>query len=214
MLKDVAMIHEGALATRRAIERHEERLMRFSADTGRRTEKVRAMSQTRTRFLFGLATIMSGIILAGGVADRVIVGGPAWRRLGGEAWAAYSRLADLGAGLVAYPIEGIGATVLLVATAVSYFLDGGRRREVIVPLYCAVAFSAGGLLLTLKAAPIMLGLAHAESTSSIQEAFHNFFLWGLYVRGAADMLAFVAVVWALANFGRRTASAEDAGLIT
>jgi hypothetical protein len=192
---------KGALATRRAIERHEEPLMRFSADTGRRTEKVRAMSQTRTRFLFGLATIMSGI-LAGGVADRVIVGGPAWRRLGGEAWAAYSRLADLGAGLVAYPIEGIGATVLLVATAVSYFLDGDRQREVTVPLYCAVAFSAGGLLLTLEAAPIMLGLAHAQSTSSIQEAFHNFFLWGLYIRGAADMLAFVAVVWALANFDR------------
>ena len=164
------------------------------------------MSQMRTRLLFGLATIMSGI-LAGGVADRVIVGGPAWHRLGGQAWATYSRLADLGAGLVAYPVEGIGAVVLIVATAVSYFLDGNRRREVTVPLYCAVAASAAGLLLTLEAASIMLGLAHAESAAAVQEAFNDFILWGLYVRGAADMLAFVAVVWALANFGERRAPA-------
>ena len=156
------------------------------------------MSRTRTHLLFGLATIVSGL-LAGGVADRAIVGGPAWHQLGGEAWAAYSRLADLGVGLFAYPIEGIGATVLIVAAATSYFLEGNSRREVTIPLYCAVAFSAGGLLLTLKAAPIMLGLADAQSPAAIQDAFHDFFLWGLYVRGVADILAFVAVLWAMAS---------------
>jgi len=29
-------------------------------------------------------------------------------------------------------------------------------------------------------------------------AFDEFFVWGLYLRGAADTLAFIALVWALA----------------
>jgi hypothetical protein len=42
--------------------------------------------------------------------------GPAWRQLGVEAWAQYSRDADLGTGLIAYPIEAIGPTLLIVAS--------------------------------------------------------------------------------------------------
>ncbi|MGC1354699.1 MAG: hypothetical protein WA851_02680 [Xanthobacteraceae bacterium] len=67
---------------------------------------------------------------------------------------------------------------MIIATAVSYFLDGNRRREVTIPLYCAVTFSPGGLSLTLEAAPIMLGLGHAESAAAVHEAFNDFFLWG------------------------------------
>ncbi len=161
------------------------------------------MSYTRTRLLLVAATLMSGL-LAGGVVDRVIVGGPAWRQLGAEAWAEYSRLADLGTGLFTYPIEGIGATLLIGAAAASNYLDGNNRRAVTIPLYCAVASSAAGLLLTLKAAPIMLDLADAQRGVAIQRAFEEFFFWGLYFRGAADTLAFVAQVWALANLHQQT----------
>jgi len=118
--------------------------------------------------------------------DRVIVGGPAWRQLGTASWIEYSRLADLGAGLFVYPIEGIGATLLILAAAVSNYLDGNNRRAVAIPLYCAVALSAAGLLLTLKAAPIMLSLARAQPDVAIQHAFDEFFLWGLYFRGTAE----------------------------
>jgi hypothetical protein len=107
------------------------------------------MAYLRTRLLLMAATLASGI-LAGGIIDRVIVGGPAWRQLGVEAWVQYSRLADLGSGLAAYPVEGIGAALLIVAAAVSAYFDRGVSRNVTLPLYGAVALSAAGLLLTAK----------------------------------------------------------------
>lgn len=62
----------------------------------------------RTRLLLGAAIVVSGI-LAGTVFDRVVVGGPAWHSLGAEAWAQYSRQADLGTGLVVYPVSTVWA---------------------------------------------------------------------------------------------------------
>jgi hypothetical protein len=142
------------------------------------------MPHVRTRLLLVAATVVSGV-LAGGIVDRMIVGGPAWHELGSDTWVQYSRLADLGIGLVAFPIEGIGRNAPLAVS---------------LPLYLAVALSIIGLLLTAKAAPIMLGLAEPQSAAAIQHAFEDFFFWGLYLRGLADMLAFVVLVVALANF--------------
>jgi hypothetical protein len=65
------------------------------------------------------------------------------------------------------------------------------------PLLAAVALSLLGLILTVKAAPIMLSLRAAEPPAVLQRAFDDFFLWGLYLRGAVDVLVFVAAVWAL-----------------
>ena len=50
------------------------------------------------------------------------------RHVGANACAAYSRAADLGNGEIIYPIEGIGATLLIVPTEISFRL-GQRRRE-------------------------------------------------------------------------------------
>lgn len=152
----------------------------------------------RTRYLLAAATIMSGI-LAGAVVDRALVGGPAWHALGAEAWAQFSRRADLGPGLIAYPIEAIGATLLLVAAAVSAHFERCARIGLALPLAAAVTFSLLGLLLTLKAAPIMLSLGSAEPAVPLQHAFEAFFFWGLYVRGAVDVLTFFAAVWALSS---------------
>ena len=67
---------------------------------------VEEKPSTRTRLLLAAATLVSSL-WAGCVVDRVVVGGPAWHQLGAEAWAAYGRQADLGNGLVAYPMEAI-----------------------------------------------------------------------------------------------------------
>jgi hypothetical protein len=160
------------------------------------------MAHERTRFLLMAATIVNGV-LAGGIIDRVLVGGPAWRQLGAQAWAQYSRLADLGTGLVAYPIEGIGSTLLIMAAMLSHHFDRGAGREATVPLYLAFALSITGLLLTVKAAPIMLGLAAPASAADAQRAFDQFFVWGLYLRGFVDVLAFVALVWATSSLHQR-----------
>ncbi len=156
------------------------------------------MADTRTRILLFAATLLSGV-LAGAAIDRVIVGGPAWHELGAEAWVQYSRHADLGTGLVAYPIEGIGSTLLTIAAVVSSYLDGNRRMRAALPLYCAVAFSVAGLILTTKAAPIMLDLSKAQPPAAVQTAFEEFFFWGLYLRGSLDTLAFADLVWALTD---------------
>jgi hypothetical protein len=160
------------------------------------------MPSKRTRLLLAAATLVSGL-LAGGVVDRVVVGGPAWHALGAEAWAAYSRHADLGYGLVAYPMEAIGGALLIIGAAVSNHFDRSRNSAVPIPLYCAVVFALAGLALTVKAAPIMLGLAALQSGSAPQSAFDEFFLWGLYLRGIAIVLTFVAVTWSLAGLNEK-----------
>lgn len=154
------------------------------------------MAHIRTRLLLVAATVTSGI-LAGTVVDRVLVGGPAWRALGAAAWADYSRHADLGAGLVVYPVEAITAVLLMISAAVSHHLDRNRSRAAMAPLLVGVVFSLFGLLLTVKAAPIMLALGEPLSRSAEQQAFIEFFFWGLYLRGVADVLTFLAAVWAL-----------------
>jgi hypothetical protein len=170
------------------------------------------MASTRTRILLAAATFLTGI-LAGGAVDRVVVGGPAWHKLGAPAWAQFSRLADLGTGLIAYPIEGIGSALLIIAAVLSNHFDRTTPRAVTVPLYVALALSIAGLLLTVKAAPIMLGLASPQSSAAVDSALDEFFLWGLYLRGLAGALAFAALVWALANLNRgralRTGTAAE-----
>jgi hypothetical protein len=159
------------------------------------------MATFRTRLLLLGATVLNGI-LAGGIVDRVILGGPAWRDLGAGAWAEYSRHADLGNGLIVYPVEAIGGTLLTIAGTLSNYFDHDINRAATIPLYFAIVFSISGLLLTAKAAPIMLGLGVPGPAAAIQHAFDGFFLWGLYLRGTTDALAFVALAWALATLKR------------
>ena len=85
---------------------------------------------------------------------------------------------------------------LILAATVSFHFDRPFRRSVAVPLYLATAFSLAGLMITLKAAPIMLSLGNSNALSTSQ-AFTEFEFWGLCVRGATDLLAFVCEIWAL-----------------
>ena len=75
------------------------------------------------------ALIIGTVVVAafgGALIDRAVVATPAWEQLGPAAWAAYSCHADLGNGLIAYPIYGIGLAVLAIAAAISYRLDVAR----------------------------------------------------------------------------------------
>jgi hypothetical protein len=91
-------------------------------------------------------------------------------------WAQYSQHADLGTGLIVYPVAGIGAAVLLLGTAVSNYFDGNAGRRVAFPIYLALMLSILGLLLTVKAAPIMLALGRDTPPSAVQSALDAFFL--------------------------------------
>ncbi len=122
---------------------------------------------------------------------------PAWRKVGARGWAVYSRHADLENGLFLYPTLAIGGAILTIAAAISFQFDATAPSSVALPLYLSVVLVLGGLLATVKAAPIMMSLRRiGDDTSALQKAFDGFRRWG-NVRGVFQVLAFLANVWAL-----------------
>jgi len=127
----------------------------------------------------------------------MIVQRPALRRLGIETWVAYSRHADLGPGLFVYPPAAIGGAALGIAAAILFHLHDGVPRSAGAPLHLGAALAASGLLLTMKAAPIMLGLRRADDPAAWQRAYAGFYFWSA-PRAVVQVLAFAANLWALA----------------
>lgn len=147
-------------------------------------------------WLIATATVMDGL-LAGLNVDRALVQMPAWRRVGAAAWAAYSRHADLGNGLLLYPIEAIGGTLLSLLAAIAYYLSSSAPRSASLPVYLAASLALAGLLTTIQAAPKMLSLRRTDDDlTALQRAFDSFEFWGA-VRGIFQALAFVMNVWSL-----------------
>jgi hypothetical protein len=158
------------------------------------------MISAKTRYLLVAATLLSGL-LAGGNVDRAMVAMPAWEQVGARAWAEFSRHADLGDGVFLYPFEAIGGFLLILAAAVSFHFDRATTGRSALPLYGAVLLSAGGLLCTLKAAPIMLSIGHLSDQAALQQALDGFYFWG-DIRGIFQVLAFFVTVWTLAGLKR------------
>ena len=148
-----------------------------------------------------VAATMFDAMVAGTGLDRVVVQMPAWARLGPQAWAAYSRHADLGSGLILYPTLAIGGCVLSIAAAISCARDGRGAQGGAWPAYVAAVLTLCGLLLTIKAAPLMLSLRSLGSDSlALQGAFDGFDWWGRW-RSAVQFGAFGANLWSVAVFG-------------
>src|SRR5205085_1224395 len=139
-----------------------------------------------------------GGALAGGYLDRAIVQFPAFQRLGARRWAEYSRHADLGNGLFLYPAEGFGGTLLTVAAAVALHRERAPRPARVASCVAAL-LAAGGLLVTAKAAPIMLSMRDAErkSDEDVRAAMKGFEDWSAF-RGVLQVMAFVANIATLA----------------
>jgi hypothetical protein len=153
---------------------------------------------------FTRALLVGSIVIGAfgaAIVDRALVATPAWRELGPQAWAAYSRQADLGNGFIVYPIYGIGLAVLAVAAAISYRFDRQAPRHAGPPIYLAAVCGVGVIATTFIAAPIMLGVPDLENDgAALQDAFDRFTFWGVYVRGALGALALFASIWALAVY--------------
>jgi hypothetical protein len=135
------------------------------------------MASVTTRTFLIFATLVSGL-LAGGNVDRAFVAMPAWQQVGAITWAEFSRHADLGNGLILYPIEAIGGALLTIAAAMIVHFDGNAPRAAAVLIYAAALFAVGGLILTAKAAPTMLGIRGVSDLVVLQRAFEEFWYWG------------------------------------
>jgi hypothetical protein len=138
-----------------------------------------------------VACLLSGA-LAGINIDSFVVRFQAWRRLGVVAWAAYSREADLGNGLFLYPALAIGHAVIMIVVVIN--LHGGGIINALPSAYVAAGLAIVGLLLTIGAAPIMLGLKRSgDEVQVLERAFRDFSRWSL-IRAVAQVLAFVATL--------------------
>ena len=129
--------------------------------------------------------------------NRTLIEMPAWQHLGASAWAAFSRWADLGPGLILYPFEAIGSTVFTLLAAVIFFLNRRRMaRPLALPIYAAVFCMLGVMLATTQAAPTMLSTPHLHDLTALQQAFNRFDFWD-GVRAGFIVGAGVANLWGL-----------------
>ena len=148
-----------------------------------------------------LAALFNGMLASG--INRTLVDMPAWRRVGAPTWAEFSRWADMGPyGLVMYPLEGIGGTVLSVVAAIIFARSRrSRTRSGALPISAAALLSLGGMLATTQAAPTLLSTRHKSDPVALQHALNRFAFWG-GVRAAFQSLAFGANLWSLVTVSR------------
>jgi hypothetical protein len=129
--------------------------------------------------------------------NRTLVEMPAWQHLGAEAWATFSRSADLGNGTILYPLAGIGGTVLILAAAIVFRLGPRRPWSVAIPLYGAALMAICVMLTTTQAAPFMLSLHRiGDDPRALQHAFEGFYRWDS-IRAVIGTLEGCAEIWAL-----------------
>jgi hypothetical protein len=171
--------------------------------------------RTHTALGVALALIVVEQIL-GTIIDslnRTLVEMPAWRHLGVQAWAAFSRSADLGNGTILYPLAGIGSLVLILAAAIVFRVAPRRPWSVAIPVYGAALLAIGVILTTTQAAPVMLSLRRiGDDPHALQQAFEGFYRWDS-IRAVIGMLEGFFEIWALVAlsalaFAKKTASQE------
>jgi len=138
---------------------------------------------------------------------RALVEMPAWQLTGPRAWASFSRHADLGpTAMILYPLSAFAGAILSGAVAFSFRQDRAHGRVAAVPIYGAALLTLGGLVVTTRAAPIILSVRRLDDDAPIlQHALNGFQFWG-NVRGAFQVLAFVANLWSLAALSRPTSN--------
>jgi len=158
------------------------------------------MTSPLTRSLVLAATALGGVA-AGTSFDKSIVQLTAWRRVGAVPWAAYSREADLGNGLVWYPPLGIGTVLSNVAAAVALRRDPTAPRSAVLPAQAAALLAVGHMLATARAAPNMLGIRRTEDPEALRGALDGFTRWQT-VRTGLDALMFAANLWSLTSATR------------
>lgn len=155
--------------------------------------------RTRTALSVTLGLIVLEQLLGTfiGTMNRTLVEMPAWRHLGAQAWAAFSRNADLANGTILYPLAGIGGLVLILAAALIFRLSPRRPWSVAIPVYGAALLTIGGIITTTQAAPIMLSLHRiGNDPRALQQAFEGFYRWDS-IRAVLGTIEGCLEIWAL-----------------
>ena len=160
--------------------------------------------QSTNVWLLGLtlgAAFLNGF-LTGGNVDRLLVATPAWNHLGLDAWADFSRNADLGSGQIVYPLMALGSTALAVLAAAIYFWKARCLRGLLLPIGLSAAFMVVALPFSLRAIPYMTSLRHIQDADAVAlgRAFAGAHLWGRF-QSCFHIAAFCAQLWSIFALG-------------
>jgi len=147
-------------------------------------------------WLFVVVLFADGI-LAGLSVDKVIVQLPARRRLGVVVYAAYARAADLGGGLVLYPVVGIGAALLTI-TAFPVALFSEAPGATVLLLGIAALRSVLHSVATGIAAPTMMRIGRSPDDEAALTPLLSRFALASGIRAILQVATFVIVLIAVA----------------
>jgi hypothetical protein len=158
------------------------------------------MAHALVFWLLLVATLMSGL-LAGISLDKSFVQLPARGRIGLAAYAAYSRAADLGGGLIWYPLLGLGAPLLAVVAAAVVGWQGVSVTQAL-PVYLSALLGVAHVATTVRAAPLLLRVHRTgPDEPTMQTLFQRFVFWQ-GVRFVVQGATFAALLWALLAYTR------------
>ena len=147
-----------------------------------------------------LMTFVQGLG-AGICFDTATVKLPTRHRIGSIAYAQFARGNDLGNdlgnGLKVYPILVVGGGLVLIAVMIAAYIDR-QPSAILHPLYAASLSAVGYLAATAKAAPIMWSLKSTPDEKQIlEQKLDRFAYWHAW-RTGFQIVAFFALLWALA----------------
>jgi hypothetical protein len=101
--------------------------------------------------------------------------------------------------------------ILSVAAAILFYRAPMKPRGAALPIYAGALLTVAGLLVTAKAAPIMLSVRHlGNDPVPLEQAFRGFRFWG-GLRGVFQVLAYCANLWALVAIFRTGAIGASDG---
>jgi hypothetical protein len=143
-----------------------------------------------------IASFAANGVLTGATLDQAIKQLPARRRIGVLAYSDYSRAADLGNGLVWYPVIGVGTAVLSVVAGAVGLADhaSGLRLAALIAL---IAGSAAHMGSTALAAPVNISQRRAAGDEAALERIFDRFARLNAVRAALLVATLGIAVWAL-----------------
>jgi hypothetical protein len=143
------------------------------------------------------AAIVTIGLLAGLSVFRSLVELPAWEKINLSGFYEYVRAADLGRGLILYPLIGIVAALLTVLAAIDGYLDGVNSTMMILLWISLILAIAQSITMT-RAAPNMLSLRSAPNNpESVKFVYARFKRWQDR-RAALQFINFLTIVIAMA----------------
>lgn len=152
--------------------------------------------QVGTTLALLIASLSANGLLTGATLDQAIKQLPARKKIGVVAYSDYSRAADLGNGLVWYPVLGVGTAVLSVAAAAIGLANHTTGSET-AALIALIAGSVAHMGSTALAAPTNISQRRAAGDEAALTVIFNRFARLNALRAALLVATLGIAIWAV-----------------